>query len=266
MRKSCLSLLLFLWVYAGALQAACSTTIDVAVREIGWTLVLNQDGRVEGVVPDVLNEASRMTGCPVNYLNVPLARAYLMLRYGQIDIIPAAIRNPERDEFATHVASTLTPVLLVSLRDSPVKINTFDKLSAARIRVDLLRGANYGPAYDAWRIAEGARGLVDEMTNYDVIVQRLSLGRSQAFISPLAAIAASVERHGMQDKLHMEVLHELPATLTGFYFSKSTPGQPDVVKFRQTVEELIKRGEYFRLINKHYPVWAKQGILPAPLK
>src|ERR1700761_4951141 len=58
-----------------------------------------EDGKPDGIIVDVVTEAFRRTGHPLEIELMPWARCMAEIRSGRVDGIISVFRLPERDEF-----------------------------------------------------------------------------------------------------------------------------------------------------------------------
>ncbi|MES2349650.1 MAG: transporter substrate-binding domain-containing protein [Pseudomonadota bacterium] len=88
---------------ADAPAAACSRPLTAAASPIGRSMMISSAGEVTGVVRDVFDLVSLRSGCKIEYIVVPRARAHHLFRAASIDLMAAVTRTPERDDAGDFV-------------------------------------------------------------------------------------------------------------------------------------------------------------------
>jgi ABC-type amino acid transport substrate-binding protein len=241
----------------------CTRTVRVAAIPVGATLKVDANDNVSGIYRDLLERITRESGCSFEYVHMPVNRAYEMFKHGQIDIIPVTIRTRERDESAVFIKTTGNRLMAVYLKGGVIPRNTLSGLSAADIRIDIIRGQSFGGYYDTWVKSRGKRSRVEDVTTTDQAVQKLIAGRSDLVLIPLSAIAESVIKYGVENKIAFQIIEDVPPLEIGCYLSKSSLSVPELDFLRNKIEQLVQNGYYYELVKKYYPVWARAGIIPA---
>jgi len=108
-----------------------------------------ENGRVQGMVVDLVKEVFHRMEQPINITLLPWARALQMIERGEADAIFTAYKNPEREKFADYSKEILMPqiVSLFVLNDSPVLFDgDLSKLNSYSIGAR--RKVSYGTIFD----------------------------------------------------------------------------------------------------------------------
>jgi len=157
------------------------------------------DGEVRGFNADLAREALARMNCTARFVEMPWARALVELEAGRLDILPGALRKPERERFAyfSRPVNRSPNVLFVSRAAAEkYRVTRLADLLGTGFRLGAQISVSYGPEYEAllknpdfvaqtvpitqrrsaWKMVESGRldGLIaDEVT---ALVEQQQLG------------------------------------------------------------------------------------------
>jgi polar amino acid transport system substrate-binding protein len=206
------------------LMALCALTLPSAVRAgdcvktVRWYddvpyAFKGADGEVQGFVMDLMREALVRMGCTPRFVEMPWARALVELEAGRLDILPGALKTPERERFAYFSRSiNRSPnVLFVSKAAAEkYRIKNLTDMVGTDFRLGAQIGVSYGPEYvalqsnpafverlvpitqrrSAWKMVEAGRldGMIaDEVTG---LVELQQLGISQGVVKTKVIVSS----------------------------------------------------------------------------
>lgn len=248
-------------VTACAAEERCSKRIAVASSPIGRGMTITAKGEITGTVKSFLDTINADSGCVFEYIQVPRARAWMLLQAHAVDVLPAAVQTPERDREARFIPTHRTTPQLLSLRSDLSGIDSVHDLIKARMHVGVVRGYQFGPEYSQF-VAELARhNLLHEVPDPDAIIKLLAADRIQATVLPLTAIADAAESKGMGEQLSARTLPDFPPVRIGIYISNDTVTPADLDLLERAIRRRVAQGEYERLMRLHYPAWSLKGVL-----
>jgi len=254
-------------VLALAAQAQCTRVMQVPVSATGFSVIV-QDEAISGIYPDILRSISQKEGCSFALTPVPRARQEALFESGKADLLIPATRTPRRDEFGHFVPLIYNRATLISIDARRPPIQSLQEfIHKTELRVILVRGFDYGPAY---------RQLVDELrrqgrlaweTDPLSVARMLKNGAADLTLMAPSIFAGAVqgdERVGdLMDRLRFEPVPELPWGDSGAYISKTAVSADDRQALQQLLEKATQSGAVWRGFQKYYsPMVLKESIRP----
>ena len=248
-------------------SAGCSRPINVPIAPIGLTVFVTSDNTVSGVYPEILRSVGPKEGCTFEFSVVPRARLDLLFEGGRADLLIPASRTPARDELGIFVPLTQSRATLISVASDRLVIrNAQELIDRQEIKVGLVRGFDFGPAYQA---------LVKELTRQGRVVldvDAASIARTlQSGAIDMTIMAPSILIGAMQadpkaarllEKLRTEPIDELPWGDSGAYISK-TLSDADKATLKDLLERAGKSGAVWKAFQRFYPANALSGSMRA---
>ena len=145
--------------------------------------MIGEDGQVTGTTRDVFAGIAASTGCQFQYVVVPRARAFAMLKNGQIDIVTDATLTPDRlDSSHFTEIGKAAPALISLARDMQLDTTTAD-LMASNFFIISIHGHDYGAQYQAFIKAPAMQGRVSSASTADNAIKMLVAGRGHAILA-----------------------------------------------------------------------------------
>lgn len=253
------------WVVAAGLlllvpniaEGACSRPLNVPVAELGITITVD-GGKVGGIFPEMLRAAGQAEGCEFKWLAAARARLEAMFEAGQSDVLLAASRTARRDQYGRFVPMVATRATLISIDAKRPPVKSLAELLARReLRVALVRGYDYGEAYNAalQKLAEQNRLILD--SSAPKVARLINEGVADVTIMTGVGMAGAIisdERlKGMMDKLRLEALDEIPWTDTGVYISKQNVTPEDAAIIEKMIIGLTRKKTLWEAYRRYYP-------------
>jgi polar amino acid transport system substrate-binding protein len=150
------------WLGAGCLTAlACGVSLSAhaqdCVKTVRWYddvpySYRGPEGKPTGLNVDLLQEALVRVGCKARWVELPWARALASLEGGQLDILPGALKTPERQRFAYFSrAINRSPNVLFMVHTALNKypVQKLADLMGTDFRLGIQLGVAYGAEYEA---------------------------------------------------------------------------------------------------------------------
>ncbi|MFZ6777933.1 substrate-binding periplasmic protein [Undibacterium sp. Ji83W] len=248
-------------------QAACSRVINAPVTSLGFSVIVNGDS-VTGIYPDIFRSLSSKETCQFQFSAVPRARLEVMFENGQADVLFPAIRTPRRDELGFFIPLIYTRATLVSLQSArPVIHNQQELLEQKNLKVVVVRGFDYGEAYQAIIAELQKQGRL--VVESDTVSAARVLKAGMADLSIMApyifagAVQGDVRVEDMVDKLRFDPLPELPWSDSGIYLSKKSLSQDDRNALQDMMERAARSGVVWKGFLRYYkPEVLKEGNRP----
>lgn len=240
-----------------AALAGCSRPIVVPVTPMGVSVIVRDDD-VSGVFPEMLEQFGAKAGCHFVWKVVPRARLEVMFEEGRADLLVAATQSDKRDQSGIFIPQVITRASLVSVEKGQVPINSMAQLlTQTRLRVALVRGFDYGPAYQELSRALGQQKRLFLEPDVISVARLLEAGMADVTILPSTAVygaSATDERLlGLQKRLRVEALEELPWTKGGIYVSTKSLPEADRALLEQLLLHAARTGALYKGYQRYFP-------------
>lgn len=241
MKPAAPALLTLLALAAGqAATAACSRELQVGVSDLGYSAFL-RDGRLQGVVPDLLDELARRSGCRLTMRYMPRARVVLDFEHGEIDMLTSAMRAPERDRVGHFLPYAFTELdLVIASAQGPQSLKAFNGKPA--LKLGIVRGVRLGDALEEQIASLLASHQAEYSPDFNNLAAKLVAGRIQAGIFP-NMIHAKLRREGLLPA--QAVVVDLPDAGTeaiGLYLNRAKVPDDDVQLLQAQITQLRREG------------------------
>ena len=238
-------------------HAGCSRPLNVPVAPMGITITV-EGSHVGGIFPDMLRAEGKAAGCDFNWTVAPRARVEVLFEAGQVDLMLSSTRTAKRDQVGIFVPMVATRASLISLDPKRKPITTLAELLERReLRVALVRGFDYGEAYNAalQKLAAQNRLVLD--SNTTKVARLLYEGVADVTIMTAIGMAGAITSEerlkGMMEKLRVETLDELPWTETGIYISRTTVSADDAAIVEKMITSISKKKTLWDAYKRYYP-------------
>lgn len=230
---------LALLLLASPAWGGCSRAINVPVSPLGVSVIVHGTA-VSGVFPELLEQLGAKAGCQFVWSVVPRARAEMMFEDGKADLLVAATRSDKRDQSGLFVPLVASRASLVSVEKQQAPVASMAQLLAQpKVRVALVRGYDYGPAYQELirRLTQQKRLFLEP--DALSVARLLDAGMADATILPTTAVVGAIATDarvvGLRGRLRFEALEELPWSKGGVYISTNSLSEAD----RATLEQML---------------------------
>lgn len=258
-------LLTLLLAFSLPVQADCKRPIRVPLAAMGMSLVVEPDGQLRGAVPDWLQRLGEMGGCRFHTEAMPRARAELLFQRAGADVLLPATRTPQRDAIAEFVPLMQSrPTLVYRERPGLVPPRSIaELLRQSTLRLALVRGYDYGPAYQELVAGLRQRGRLVVEADPQGVARALASGLADATVLNSAHLHGLIEGDArlavLVGSLRSEALEELPWSDSGLYLSTRSLDVEDRLQLRRLFETQVPL--FWQLMRRHYPSEALEGSL-----
>lgn len=242
--------------------AACSRPITIAITGQGNDMVVQQDRSVTGAMAEVLDEATRRSGCTFDYVFVPRVRAISMFLAGEVDVLPAAVQTAERDRAGLFVPYSSAQVAAIGLRKRLAQLGQPDGALSGTYLVNVVRGHDYGPAFKTLLDSLRAQRRLEEVVDPLTAARKLALGRADVILIAPSAFVEATERAGIENALQAVPMASIPAFLAGIYLSRSALPASDREQLASVFAELAVKQRYWNSMRQRLRPWALVGARP----
>ncbi len=248
-------------------HAACSRVIKVPIAATGKSVRVDGD-TIAGIYPELLRGLSEKEGCSFTFTAVPRARLEVLFESGRADLLIPASRTPRRDRHGSFVALVHNRPMLMSLQSTRPAITTMQELlDQTTLKVALVRGFDYGAAYQELLTTLGQQGRLLLEVDALSVARLLKSGAADATIMATTILSGALQDdervRDVLDRLRIEPLAELPWGDSGVYLSNTTLSPQDKAALQDALERAAKSGAVWKGFQRHYaPAILKGSIRP----
>jgi polar amino acid transport system substrate-binding protein len=262
-KKMALSMLLVLPLTAGA---ACSRTMIVPIFPLGKLMGVNDaDGLASGIYPELLQKNAASIGCHFSFIAAPHARAELMLSTGAADILLGAIKDDNRDRWGRFIPMLDTEWMLITDRSGEPPRTVQALLERSDIRLNVVRGYKYGPAYQHMLTELEKLGRVEYVKDPVTVVRKMLAGRADYTFMATTTFAGALADLGLKQgygpKVRYSHIRDLPATVNGVYLSKRLPAS-DQQQIVALLNQIRDHNELLLGLRKFFAPGDMQSLRP----
>ncbi|MDR7268614.1 polar amino acid transport system substrate-binding protein [Pelomonas saccharophila] len=220
--------------------AACSRELHIGVSDLGYSAFL-RDGRVQGVVPDLLDEVARLSGCRLTLRYMPRARVLLDFERGEIDVVTSAMRAADRDRVGHFLPYAYTKLdLVVASAQGPQSLKAL--LGRPELRLGLVRGVRLGEALEEQVAPLLASRQAEYSPDFNNLAAKLVAGRIQAAIMPNMIHAKLVREGSLPPQAVIVDLPEAATEPIGLYLNRGNVSDDDVQLLQAQIAMLRREG------------------------
>ncbi|MRW87913.1 transporter substrate-binding domain-containing protein [Pseudoduganella sp. FT26W] len=246
---SVVTLSLALTTCAAHAAAPCpAAPLRVAFYETGYLSFGDK-----GVDRELVAELVRRSGCRIEALTPPRARAYAMLQAGQVDIVTAALVNHQRDSYAFFVPYMQQRFAIVLRRDTAAGIKTANAFAARpALRFGAVRGVNYGGERDQWVARMERERRLEQGASPTTAFRMLGSGRFDAMFAIPLQYEKELADLDMQNRV--EIIDWFPdetAPLRTLAFSRKNFSADQLQAWEGVVKSMQKDGFVKRVLEKY---------------
>ncbi len=223
---------------------------------------------ISGIYPDLLRGMAEKEACTFAMTAVPRARLENLFETGRADLLIPASRTPKRDLSGTFVALIHNRAMLISLQSSrPAVLTTQQLLEQTGQKIALVRGYDYGPAYQQLLATLNQQGRLILEVDALSVARLLKTGAADFTIMAPSILAGAMQDdervRDLVDKLRLETLPELPWGDSGVYLSNSALNPQDKAALQDALERAAKSGAVWKAFQRYYtPAILKGSIRP----
>lgn len=249
-----------------AATAGCTRDIVAPMSPLGVS-VLAKGGSLSGIFPDLLRSLGDKAGCRFTLPVVPRARLEAMFANGQADLLAPAVRTPQRDLLGHFVPVASSRPTLITLEGEHAPVRSAQELLERReIRVAVVRGFDYGPAYVELIKGLTAQGRLFLEVDVVSVARLLQAGFIDATIMAPTVLSGTVQTdkrtQDMNLRLRLEPLPELPWSQIGIYISKQAVGPDDLA----TLQEMLEKGARSGRVLEAYQHYHSSELLTVGIR
>lgn len=237
-------------------HAACSRAIDVPVSATGQSVIIEGD-TIKGIYPDLLRSVAEQEACTFTLSAVPRARQEMLFETGRADVLIPASKTARRDAHGTFIPLIHNRAMLVSIQSGRAPIqSTQQLLEQSNLKVALVRGFDYGPAYQALTAALEKQGRLILEVDAVSVARLLKAGTADVTIMAPSILAGAVQGdervRDLVDRFRFEALRELPWGHSGAYISNRALNPEDKALLQGALERAARSGVVWKGFQHYY--------------
>ena len=244
-----------------ALAAACCTVqAQVCVKSVRWYSDVpysfrGSDGQIQGLNVDIARAALKQLGCAATFVEMPWARALFELEHGRLDILPGALRKPEREVFAYFSRPINRSPNVLFLGKAAAEKYPIKQLSDV-IGTDFRLGAqidvSYGAIYDTLLSNPEFKSRLSPVTVRLSAWKMIERDRMDGIIADEVSGLLELQQLGLT-----KVVAKTRVVVSGepamFAFSKKTTTLEFVSAFNKVFGAMLTDGRYKDIAQRYMP-------------
>lgn len=212
-------------------------------------------GQIQGMNVDIARIALKQMGCEAILVEMPWARALIELEQGRLDVLPGALRKPDREVFAHFSRPTnRSPNVLFIGKQAAKKytINQLSDLSATHFRLGAQINVSYGTSYEVLLSNPDFKSRLTPVTSRLGAWQMIERDRIDGIIADEVSGLLELQQLGLTDVVTRSrvVVSEEPAM---FAFSKKTVTTDFVNAFNTAFGAMLADGRYKEITQRYMP-------------
>lgn len=246
-------LLILAWLSLVALPAAAC---ELRVR---WNpdppyTMRDTAGHIVGLQAELTEQTLQRMGCRAVWVELPWARALVELQAGRLDVLPGALRRPEREAYAHWVEQHVLVANRLFVRAG----RETDFGSATRLqeawrpgfKLGVQIGVVYGPDYAELLGNAAFRATLTQASARRSLWQMLEIGRVDGVLASEATARWELRELGLASRVAATavVLSHEPAQVM---FSRRSVDASLVQRYREAAEALEKDGTQARIVRRY---------------
>ncbi len=213
------------------------------------------DGQPQGSNPELISAALKAMGCEAKFVEMPWARALLELKAGRLDLLPGALRSPEREQYAyfSRPINRSPNVLFISSKAATrYRLKSLADIVGTRFRLGAQIGVAYGLEYDRLVKTPEFLGNVTPMTSRRSAWRMLELDRIDGIIADEVSALVELRQEGLMDLVVKSeiVISNAPAMVA---LSRASTTPEFLARFDKALDKLISDGSYKAIMDRHMP-------------
>ena len=248
--KAALACLLIVPVLLGLTASVVSAQALVLAAADSRPTGFLVDGKPTGILVDLVTEAYRRAGQPVEIKLMPWARCLGEARTGEVDGVFSSFKLPEREQFLAFSNEPLTTQVIAffARRDSPQSFDG-DLGKLREVRIGVIKGTSYGQKFDA-AVADGALQNVEQSNSAESNLKKLAFGRVDLIPSYRNVVLDTARQVDLLSQIK-EVSPPLEAVPTYLAFTKVRDLSRQSDSFDAALTSMKQDGTYDRIIEQY---------------
>ena len=213
------------------------------------------NGEVSGFSPDLMRVALKVMHCEARFLELPWARALRELEQGRLDILPGALRTPEREQFAYFsrpVNKSPNVLYVVKKAENQFQLSALSDIAGTTFRLGAQIGVAYGPDYDALVKNPAFAARITQVTNRRNAWKMMAQDRLDGIIADEITAVHELQQLGLTDAIvKTDVVVSVGAALLALSKASLTP--EFAKELDRVLDEMMRDGSYQKIRAQYVP-------------
>lgn len=236
---------------AGA-SATCGRPLQVAVSDLGVGSYQEQ-GQLRGLIPELAQELAARSGCRLELVFLPRARALQDFDVGRVDVITSMLRTPERDARGHYLPYGYTQHDLLLAPEAAAGIASLaDLIRKPELRLGVVRGIRTNSRVDQHLEQLLATRRAEYSPDSANLAAKLAARRIHAAIMP-NALHIKLRRDGAlaADIATVSIPEARPQVL-GLYVHRSAVPAAVTGRLREQLARMVQSGWVRQAYVRHF--------------
>lgn len=250
------------WLALGWLLALAHPALaaDCGIKTVRWFddapySFAGSNGEVRGFNADLMREALKRMGCTAKFVEMPWARALLELEAGRLDILPGALRKPERERFAyfSRAINRSPNVLFVHKNAAAIySIHKLADLVGTNFRLGTQIGVTYGPDFEVLSKTPEFTARLTPVSLRKSAWKMMEVGRLDGIIADEATGLSELQALGLSKDITRSsvVVSVEPATVA---LSRMSVTEDFLKAFDRSLGSMLADGKYREIRERYVP-------------
>lgn len=211
-----------------------------------------QGRELTGSAVEVVREAARRAGCPVEFVPNAWSRTLRAVEQGQLDIAMEVFKTAERQAYA-HFSrpynSAAIYLWVPAGQAASLRFTHLQEMLAQGFRVGVVRGGSFGETADRLLADGEKRGTVEFVRSDDQNLQKLMLKRVDGFLADWDATRRLLDHHPLNSRVE-----PYPSPLlredASLMFSRKSVSVAVVQRFDEALDTMNADGSLQRILDR----------------
>lgn len=216
--------------------------------------MLDAARRVTGLQVELIEAALQRLGCRAVWVELPWARALMELQAGRLDMLPGALRRPEREAYAywvpQHIALSNRLFVRAGREGDFGAATRLQQAWRPGLKLGVQIGVVYGPDYAELLGDAAFRAALTQVSVRRSLWQMLDIGRVDGVIASETTARWELRELGLAGRIVATPV-AVPHEPVHIMFSKRSVDAALVQRYREASEAMEKDGTRARVLRKY---------------
>jgi polar amino acid transport system substrate-binding protein len=214
----------------------------------------DEAGHIVGLQAELTEQTLQRMGCKVVWIELPWARALLELQTGRLDVLPGALRRPEREAYAWWAEQHVAVANRLYVRAGhAADFGTGARLREAwrpGLKLGVQIGVVYGPDYAELLGSTAFRAALTQAASRRSLWQMLEIGRVDGVLASEATARWELRELGLAGRI-VPAAVVVSQEAAQIMFSKLSVDASLVRRYREAADALEKDGTQARIVRRY---------------
>jgi polar amino acid transport system substrate-binding protein len=212
-------------------------------------------GEVHGFNADLVREALQRMGCTARFVEMPWARALVELEAGRLDMLPGALRKPEREHFAWFSRPVNRSPNVLFIHKNAAAIYSISKLAdllGTNFRLGTQIEVTYGPEFEALSKNPEFVARMTPLSLRKSAWKMMEVGRLDGIIADEVTALVELKQLGLTQEITKSkvIVSMEPAAIA---LSKKSVTEDFVKALDRSLGSMLADGKYREIRERYVP-------------